>query len=40
VRLIHEALLLAVQGQPEAEFTLTDPVPAAALYDWLTGEML
>jgi hypothetical protein len=40
VMLIHEALLLAVQGQPEAEITFTDPVPAAPVYDWLTGVML
>jgi hypothetical protein len=35
----EEALLVAVQAQPEAEVTATDPVPAAEVKELLVGEM-
>ena len=39
VTVIQLALLVAVQEQLPAVVTLTDPVPALELKDWLEGEM-
>ena len=39
VMVIHDALLDAVQPQPVAAVTLLLPVPAAAVNDWLVGEI-
>jgi hypothetical protein len=36
---IHEALLAAVHAQPEAEVTLTEPLPPPAPGVLLAGEM-
>ena len=35
----HEALLVAVQLQPVEELTVTLPVPALLVNNWLVGEM-
>ncbi len=39
VMVIHDALLDAVQPQPVAAVTLLLPLPAAAVNDWLVGEI-
>jgi hypothetical protein len=36
---IHEEAVEAVQAQPEAEVTLTEPVPAVPETELLVGEM-
>jgi len=40
VTVSHAALLVAVQAQPPGAVTATDPVPAAAVNDWVVAEML
>jgi hypothetical protein len=37
---IHEALLAAVQEQPDAQVTLTEPVPATEVKELLVGEIV
>jgi hypothetical protein len=39
VTVSHDALLTAVHPQPPAALTVTVPDPAAAVSDWLNGEM-
>jgi hypothetical protein len=39
VSVIHAALLAAVHAQPVAAVTLLAPLPAAAVKDWLAGEI-
>ena len=39
MRVIHDALLAAVQLQPAATLTVLFPPPAAAVNDWLVGEI-
>ena len=39
VRVIHDALLAAVQLQPVATVTVLLPPPAAAVKDWVVGEI-
>ena len=36
----HTALLVVVQAQPAGAVTVTDPVPATAVNDWLADEMV
>jgi len=36
----HTALLVVVQAQPAGAVTVTDPVPATAVNDWLAAEMV
>jgi hypothetical protein len=39
VMVIHVSLLVAVHVQPVPAVTVTLPVPALAVKDWLVGEM-
>src|SRR4051794_40163491 len=36
----HTALLVVVQAQPAGAVTVTDPVPATAVNDWLATEIV